>query len=630
MISRVSFDADVVRGATDAADVIADVLAVSTAYAVLGEALDGIIRRWNEGARIASGFSSAEIGGEMSFDTTVFTDASVARLGVFASDVTGPAEPDDEPDISARKRLQAEIKASQTHARSLLELHVDALTTIDPDGVITDVNRQMETLTGKPRADLIGTPFKSHFSDPALAEEGIRRVLRDGKVANYELSMRAGDDREVTLSFNATTFYDTEHKLQGMFVAGRDITAQKQEESRLLEQRAYLRGLIDSSPDGLAVVDLSGIITDVNDQMCKLLGVERDALVGTSPIHYVSEPDQFHVGFERLLREGSLADYMVTLVTRSGRHIPASFSGSVIRDDTGKPIGIVAAARDVTERQSLEQRLRDQEFYPRSLIESNIDALMTTDPHGIITDVNQQMEALTGLSRADLIGTPFKAYFTDPARAEEGIRLVLREGKITDYELTARSKAGHETVVSYNAATFADRDGKLQGVFAAAREITERRRFEEALKEKNVELEEANLARDRFLAGISHELRTPLNAIIGFTGTLLMRLPGEINEEQEKQLDTVRANAKHLLLLINDLLDLAKIDSGDVDLTREPIMCQALVREIAAWLAPLAKAKGLSLAIDAPEREVVVMADNRALHQIILNLASNAVKYTER
>ncbi|HET7717307.1 MAG TPA: CHASE domain-containing protein, partial [Bauldia sp.] len=155
-------------------------------------------------------------------------------------------------------------------------------------------------------------------------------------------------------------------------------------------------------------------------------------------------------------------------------------------------------------------------------------------------------------------------------------------------------------------------------------------RVEQALKEKNVELEAAIRAKDRFLASVSHELRTPLNAIIGFTGTLLMRLPGEVNKEQERQLEIVRANADHLLSLIRDLIDLAKIESGKVDLTREPIACQALVGEVAASLAPLAKAKGLSLAIDAPEREVVVMADNRALHQIILNLASNAVKYTER
>ena len=175
------------------------------------------------------------------------------------------------------------------------------------------------------------------------------------------------------------------------------------------------------------------------------------------------------------------------------------------------------------EQKKLDQRLRDQQFYTRSLIESNIDALMTTDPRGIITDVNKQMEALTGCTRDELIGAPFKNYFTDPERAEAAIKLVLSEKKVTDYELTACARDGKKTEVSYNATTFYDRDRTLQGVFAAARDVTERKRNEQALLETNVELEtaksaaeKANLAKSDFLSSMSHELRSPLNAILGF------------------------------------------------------------------------------------------------------------------
>src|SRR5579883_3334653 len=138
----------------------------------------------------------------------------------------------------------------------------------------------------------------------------------------------------------------------------------------------------------------------------------------------------------------------------------------------GKPLGILAAARDITEQKKLEQQLRDQQFYTRSLIESNIDALMTTDPLGVITDVNQQMQSLTGRTREELIGTLFKGYFTDPERAEQGIRLVLQDNKVTNYELTAVAKDGRKTTVSYNASTFKDAANRLRGVFAAARDIS--------------------------------------------------------------------------------------------------------------------------------------------------------------
>ncbi|MGH2704693.1 MAG: PAS domain-containing sensor histidine kinase [Actinomycetota bacterium] len=322
--------------------------------------------------------------------------------------------------------------------------------------------------------------------------------------------------------------------------------------------------------------------------------------------------------------------YGLTLVTRYGRRIAVSFNAGVFADADGKALGILTAAHDITAQKELEQQLRNSQFYTRSLIESNIDALMTTDPLGIITDVNQQMESLTGHTREELIGTPFKHYFTDPERAEEGVRLVLQEGRVTDYELTARRKDGADTVVSYNATTFYDRDGRLQGVFAAARDVTERKRFEEALQEKNLELENANLAKDRFLASMSHELRTPLNAIIGFTGTMLMELPGPLNDEQRKQLVTVQQSAKHLLSIINDLLDLAKIESGKVELNLEQVDCASVIEEVAGSLRPLAEQKGLVLDVRLPENTVTSLTDRWALSQILINLTNNAIKFTER
>jgi protein-histidine pros-kinase len=160
--------------------------------------------------------------------------------------------------------------------------------------------------------------------------------------------------------------------------------------------------------------------------------------------------------------------------------------------------------------------------------------------------------------------------------------------------------------------------------------VTERKRFEQTLQEKNVELENANLAKDRFLASMSHELRTPLNAIIGFTGTLLMQLAGPLTPEQERQLQTVETSAEHLLSLNNDLLDLAKIESGKVELNFEPVICQNILDKVATTLRPLAEAKGLVFEIEALRPELVIKTDQRAVSQIILNLVNNAIKFTEQ
>src|SRR2546423_6369162 len=212
-------------------------------------------------------------------------------------------------------------------------------------------------------------------------------------------------------------------------------------------------------------------------------------------------------GFEALVFKASrgIEDiYELTYIRKDGSRFPAVVSVTALRDADNAIIGYLligtdnSARKQVEEEQKkLDQRLRDQQFYTRSLIESNVDALMTTDPLGIITDVNKQMEALTDCTRDELIGAPFKNYFTDPERAEAGIKRVLSEKKVTDYELTAWARDGKKTVVSYNATTFYDRDRKLQGVFAAARDVTERKRFDRTLQENNVELESAKSAAEK-------------------------------------------------------------------------------------------------------------------------------------
>jgi protein-histidine pros-kinase len=165
---------------------------------------------------------------------------------------------------------------------------------------------------------------------------------------------------------------------------------------------------------------------------------------------------------------------------------------------------------------------------------------------------------------------------------------------------------------------------------AAVRDITDRKRIERQLREQNVELERASQAKDNFLASMSHELRTPLNAIIGFTGTVLMRLPGPLNAEQEHQLRLVQTSGKHLLSIINDLLDLAKIESGRIQITLETVDCRRVVDEVVQSLKPLASDKGLTLIIEASDdATAAATADRRALGQILINLVNNAIKFTE-
>jgi PAS domain S-box-containing protein len=343
-------------------------------------------------------------------------------------------------------------------------------------------------------------------------------------------------------------------------------------------------------------------------------------------------------GFEALVFKASrgIEDiYELTYVRQDGSRFPAVVSVTALRDAEDTIIGYLLIGTDNTarkiveeERAKLDQRLRDQHFYTRSLIESNIDAMMTTDPRGIITDVNKQTEALTGCTRDELIGAPFKNHFTDPARAEAGIHRVLAEGKVTNYELTARHRDGKLTVVSYNATTFHDRDRRLQGVVAAARDITELKRFEEALQHKNQELEDASRMKSEFLANMSHELRTPLNAIMGFSEVLKEGMLGQLTDQQRTFTGNIFSSGQHLLALINDILDLSKVEAGKMTLDLEPIEISALFANSLSIVREKAIARRIRLVMEPAADLGTIGVDPRKVKQIVYNLLSNAVKFT--
>jgi PAS domain S-box-containing protein len=440
-------------------------------------------------------------------------------------------------------------------------------------------------------------------------------------VTNYELVLKTKTGRKATVSFNASVFRGADERLQGIFASARDISEQARLQSQLVEQQAYNRSLIEASADALFAIAPDGVITDVNEEATRLTGYSKKHLINSKFSQYFTEPQGAVSGVQKALAEGRVLGYELVLITRQSRRITVSFNAGVFTDAAGQSLGILAGARDITEQRELETQLRNQQFYTRSLIESNIDALMTTDPLGIISDVNQQMESLTGFTRDELIGTPFKNYFTNPKQAEEGIKQVLREGNVTNYELTARSKSGVETVVSYNATIFNDRNGRLEGVFAAARDVTERKRFEETLQE-------ANRMKSEFLANMSHELRTPLNGIIGFSEFLMDEKAGGLNGKQKEYLTDVYNSGKHLLQLINDVLDLAKVEAGKMEIIPEPFLVKSAVDEVRSVVSSMAKKKQISIKTSISADIETLTLDQSKFKQVLYNLLSNAVKFT--
>jgi PAS domain S-box-containing protein len=385
------------------------------------------------------------------------------------------------------------------------------------------------------------------------------------------------------------------------------------------------RRLLDASADGLVHVAATGRVLDANRTMSRLLGRPPSLVVGSSFADWFAERDQAAKGLDLAADLGRMTDYALTLVVSDGRLLPVSLNAVTLPD--GDAAGILVSVRDVTDQHELERQLRDAIEHARSLIESNRDVLVTTDDAGRITDLNRQMELLVGRGRTELTGTALAALFAEPAAAARMVEDTLRDGVVSDVELTI---GDHQTTVACNAAILRDRHGAAAGLIVTARDMTERKRLEQALRAANVELELANLGKDRFLAAMSHELRTPLNGIMGFTDILLAEMPGPLNEEQREHLGVVRTSARHLLSIINDLLDLARIEEGRWEGDFRPTDCREVAEHVAAGLVPLAREKGLELRVDCPDDGLVALVDRRTLAQVLVNLLGNAIKFTER
>tara|TARA_R110002074_G_scaffold228259_2_gene399808 strand:- start:3385 stop:6213 length:2829 start_codon:yes stop_codon:yes gene_type:complete len=530
-------------------------------------------------------------------------------------------------DNTARKQIELkqdefdqQLLDQQLYVQSLIESISDALTVIDPTGIITDANKQMELLTGCTRDELVGTPFADHFTNQKRAKAGFKRILSKKTILNFELIVRAKNGVKTTVSYSGSTFYDREQKLQGVLAAARDMTEQKQ-------AALYARSLREASLDPLVTISPAGKITDVNEATVKATGVKRKKLIGTDFSDYFTDVTKACKGYQKAFDRGRVTNYPLTIRDPSGRLTDVLYNASVYKDPSKKTLGVFAAARDVTgQKQSL--------LYTRSLIEASLDPLVTISPAGKITDVNEAAVKMSGVKRKKLIGSEFSGYFTDTKKARGGYQKAFAKGNVTDYPLTFRGPDGLLIDILYNASVYENSGGAPLGVVATARDVTESNHLARVLEEKNVELEiataaaeKANLAKSDFLFSMSHELRTPLNAILGYAQLMERDNSQPPSPGQQDSISQILEAGWHLLTLINEVLDLAKIESGEVPLTQEPVSLAATMLECLSMIEPQAQKGGIAISFPPPDMNYFVQADQVRVKQVLINFLSNAIKY---
>ncbi len=581
-------------------------------------------------------------------------------------------------DNTARKQAEAALHKAGALQNAIFNSANFSSIATDAKGVIQIFNVGAEHMLGYSAAEVMNKITPADISDSAevIARAEALSIELSTSIAPgfealvfkasrgiediYELTYIRKDGSRFPAVVSVTALRDGQENIIGYLLIGTDNTARKQAEAALHKAGALQNAIFNSANFSSIATDAKGVIQIFNVGAERMLGYTAADVMNKITPADISDSEEVIAradvlshelgtsitpGFEALVFKASrgIEDiYELTYIRKDGSRFPAVVSVTALRDEQENIIGYLLIGTDNTarkqieaEQRKLDQRLRDQQFYTRSLIESNIDALTTTNPSGIITDVNKQMEVLTGCTRDELIGAPFKKFFTNEELADAGIKRALSENKITNYELTARAWDGKETVVSFNATTFYDRERTLQGVFAAARDITERKLLDHSLEETNIALvaaksaaEKANLAKSDFLSNMSHELRTPLNAILGFaqlidSGTPIPTPP------QQRGIQQILQAGWYLLDLINEILDLALIESGKLSLSLEPVSFAKLIHECQDMIANQAQKRGISVIFPQFEAKHFVQADRTRLKQALINLLSNAMKYNK-
>ncbi|BCK87020.1 sensor histidine kinase RcsC [Sideroxyarcus emersonii] len=520
----------------------------------------------------------------------------------------------------------------------------DGVELVSMDGHIVDMNRADYERMGYTKAEVAGMPI-GRFSTPENAAKVLERIEQIAKSghATFETARICKDASIIPLEVNSRVVeIDGQKVLLGI---SRDITERKRQEA----MRAELAAIVESSSDAIIGKTLDGIITSWNKSAEAIYGYSAAEIVG-KPITILAHPAH-HAEIDEFLKKirngAAVVNYETERIRKDGSQIQIALTLSPIKDASGNIIGVSTIARDITEKKRLEDEVRQASIYNRSLIEASLDPLVTISPEGKITDVNEGSIKATGVRREELIGTDFSNYFTEPEKARAGYLQVLSRGYVTDYPLTIRHRDGKLTDVLYNASVYKNGEGKVLGVFAAARDVTEQKAAQEELRRYKDHLEEvvqmrtadlvlarnaaeaANRAKSVFLANMSHELRTPLNAILGFSN--LMRKDALLRHEQREDLDIINRSGEHLLTLINDVLEMAKIEAGRVELENSPIDLGSLVRDVTDMMHVRAQEKGLRLLVDqSSEFPRYIKGDAARLRQVMINLIGNAVKFTEQ
>jgi PAS domain S-box-containing protein len=555
----------------------------------------------------------------------------------------------------ALKKAGEQTELDRKRLETILETTPSAVVIIDaPSGKFSYVNKRAMQLYG---FDTLGLDLDENVAkvkakradgtNYPIEEMPVSRSLKLGQeVHNEEMIIERPDGQVLPIIASTAPLRDMQGNITAAIVVFEDITERKKTEAKLKEVKDQLELQIKRMPIGCIVWDKDFKVISWNPAAETIFGYSAKDMIGKHPYGTIVPKEAQPVVekvWRRLLEGDETANSINENLTKDGKLISCSWSNTPLKREDNSVIGVLSMVQDITERKEAEEKLEEyrnrlerlveertkklelSSLYARNLIEASLDPLVTISVEGKITDVNKATELATGHSRKHLIGSDFSNYFIEPEKAKIGYKRVFTEGLVKDYPLAIRHRNGRVIDVLYNATVYRNEAGEIQGVFAAARDITELRKAEEEAQEAAKKLHDSErLAAIGATAGmVGHDIRNPLQAIIGdvfLAKTELASIPeGDEKKSTLESLQGIEKNIDYINKIVADLQDFAR-----------PLNPHAEEADLKLIIDDLLKKNGLpenvkvSVKVETGARKIV--ADCSYINRIMINLVNNAVQ----
>jgi len=553
-------------------------------------------------------------------------------------------------DMSERDLARRALQASEHRYRTTLDNILEGCQLIGFDWRYLYLNDAAAVHNRRPNAELLGRTMQACW--PGIEQTRIftltERSLRNRVAVQEEV--------EFTFADGSVAWFDmrVQPNDEGVLALSIDRTERKQAELLLAASERKYRELVENANSIILRWNAAGEITLLNEYGQRFFGFAQHEILGRHVLETIV-PDVESSGrdLQRLMdaicADPKAFEHNVNENVRSdGQRVWISWTNRIVWDENGNVEEILSVGTDITAQVEAHEALRHSEEQFRLIMENLADlvAVVGLDGRRIYNSPSYQgilgnLDHLEGSSSFDQV------HPDDRDRVQRTFDETVRTGRGHRLEYRLIDRLGDPRYIESQGSVIRDAQGEVAQVIVVSRDVTERREAEQAIRELNTNLERrvaertgelqsalvraeaADRIKSAFLATMSHELRTPLNSIIGFTGILLQGLAGPLNEEQSKQLGMVQGSARHLLELINDVLDISKIEAGQLEVRAETFDLATSIERVTALVQSAADKKGLALVRTLPAALPEIVSDRRRVEQILLNLLNNAIKFTD-